>query len=761
MHRRTWYWPVLVAAGSLLPVLPGLLPGRTLAWRDSALLHGPVRGLVVDALRGASLPLWNPYAGTGEPLLAQAMHAALHPVSVATAILTPSIDALLAALVVAAGLGAWMAARALGVRPASAAVAGFGYGASGYVLGMTANAGYLAGAATLPWVVAGLVGAATHRGAWTWGAVAVAAAGLAGDPGMMVAGIVIGSVLALVAGGGRAVRPLGAAVVVGVAGAAIQLLPTWRWIPETLRGARDLAPVAAEQWSLDLARLPELVSPGLFVGIPRSFRSPVFEAFGSPADVPFPWAPSIFVGAPLLLLASVADPANRRTRRALLALALLFLWISVGRVAGASQLLEAVPVWGSLRYWEKMVAPLTLAIALLGAIGTEGTGAEGGSRLARRSLVSAIVLALAAAVALAWPVPAASPGATYAGRLGLGLASGALSLLVLAATSALSSARHRDLAAPLAVLVLAQSAAAAPFAIHAGTWNRPGSRPPLPASRDADGPRILTPLARNFTEGAGHDDAIDRTHALQHRTGWPAANVAARIENAESYTGFGSMRAAVVRGARHLKWPLLRRLGATHVVAPEPVDEEDARELELALGPAPREVHAGPDGVKVWEVEHGERARFASAVRIARGPRDAARQLGAVLAAGSSDVVVEAPLVPGTDPGKVLSIARSGAAIEVRGTCEAACLLVLAEAWAPGWVAEIDGVRAPVYPADVVARAVPWPAGTHRMTMRYEPPEVDLGAAISAAAAGLVALGGLVEARRRRIAGGGSTGRPA
>ncbi|HET8734098.1 MAG TPA: hypothetical protein VFM45_10040, partial [Anaeromyxobacteraceae bacterium] len=539
-----------------------------------------------------------------------------------------------------------------------------------------------------------------------------------------------------------------AATALGVAGAAVQLLPTWQWTGETIRVSAALVPTAGGQWSLDLARLPELVSPGLFVGLPRSFRAPVFEAFGGTAESPFPWAPSVFVGAPVLLLALSPGRAGRRTAAVLLGLAALFLWIALGRQAGASQALGAVPVWGALRYWEKMVAPLALLLALAAAVGADAIGEEGAPRLPRRALVVGLLLLLAAGVALLVPVAPGGAAWLYRSRLAAGLAFSAASTLALAAVAGPRFALPGSAVARVALLVLVQSAAAAPFGLHGGSSAATEPRPPaLPAA--PPGPRVITPFPTNFATGTGDLDAIDRTLALQSRTGWPAANVASRVENAESYTGFGSIRAATVAGAGVLKWPLLRRLGATHVVSPEPAGARESAELRRALGNAPREVARGADGVWAWEVEHRERATFAPGVRAVPGLREAAQAMGPVLAGRSPDVVVEAPFAPPAGPGRVLSVSRTDASLKVEGECAAPCLLVVNEAWAPGWVAEIDGRPAPVLPADVLVRAVPWPAGRHAMVMRYEAPGLPLGLALSGAAAVVVAAGALLERRRR------------
>ncbi|MGH7723801.1 MAG: hypothetical protein ACREOU_00040 [Candidatus Eiseniibacteriota bacterium] len=47
--------------------------------------------------------------------------------------------------------------------------------------------------------------------------------------------------------------------------------------------------------------------------------------------------------------------------------------------------------------------------------------------------------------------------------------------------------------------------------------------------------------------------------------------------------------------------------------------------------------------------------------------------------------------------------------------------LVIADAWFPGWKADVDGEPVPIYRVHHMLRGVVVPAGTHRVTMRYEP----------------------------------------
>jgi hypothetical protein len=70
---------------------------------------------------------------------------------------------------------------------------------------------------------------------------------------------------------------------------------------------------------------------------------------------------------------------------------------------------------------------------------------------------------------------------------------------------------------------------------------------------------------------------------------------------------------------------------------------------------------------------------------------------------------------------------------ELRATCSSAGpgLAVFVEQWAPGWRATVDGVDAPVVRANFACRAVPIPAGTHQVVLRYVPPGLAAGLTLS------------------------------
>ncbi len=110
--------------------------------------------------------------------------------------------------------------------------------------------------------------------------------------------------------------------------------------------------------------------------------------------------------------------------------------------------------------------------------------------------------------------------------------------------------------------------------------------------------------------------------------------------------------------------------------------------------------------------------------------------------------ITEAPLPEGFALPKPL---KPGAAEEVTITAyepnrvafdtkaSTAAILVLSDNYHPGWRATVDGQPVPVVRANRVMRAVPVPAGEHRVEMRYLPTSFVVGAIVS-----LLALLGLI-----------------
>jgi hypothetical protein len=101
--------------------------------------------------------------------------------------------------------------------------------------------------------------------------------------------------------------------------------------------------------------------------------------------------------------------------------------------------------------------------------------------------------------------------------------------------------------------------------------------------------------------------------------------------------------------------------------------------------------------------------------------------------------------------------------VVVRVASQEEAVLILADAWFPGWRAVVDGAEATVWAANGFLRAVRIPAGEHEVVFTYDPVSFRLGWLLTAGAAGLAATLALVTAwrhlpaRRRRVAAAATT----
>lgn len=77
-------------------------------------------------------------------------------------------------------------------------------------------------------------------------------------------------------------------------------------------------------------------------------------------------------------------------------------------------------------------------------------------------------------------------------------------------------------------------------------------------------------------------------------------------------------------------------------------------------------------------------------------------------------------------------------------------MLVVSEAWFPGWTATVDGEAVEVRQANGLLLGVPIEAGSHRVELRFRAPGVVAGAGISTATAVLLGGAALITRLRRR-----------
>jgi hypothetical protein len=755
-RTRSALWAAGVALVASAPLVAILASGRTLVWRDSGRLFAPLRVLVVEGLRDRRLPAWNPFEGLGVPLFAQAMHSVLHPVSIAAAFLAPGagLDPIMVAHVILASTGAFVLAREVGASPAGAALAGLAFGLSGYVLSMSSILQYLAAAGTAPWTAAALLAAGKGRRFGLPAAAAVVAIqAFAGDPQWLLLSAALGMGLAWATGGpGGAGRAL-VGIVAGAALGAVQLVPSWEYFQETTRAVM-LDDIDRVQWALSPLRLAELVVPGLFFGRPGEGSAPVFTWLGGPSTYLMPFVPSVFVGGATVWLALVGARASRATRFLAVATVVL-LWIALGTWLGATQVLRELPVWGAFRYSEKMVGPLTLCLAVLAGVGADRI--EPGRRPALLAGAVAAAAGVLALVAAFWPgvlgalqaagaSPAIAPEARH--RLIVGLPQASAGLAILAAAFGVASGTRRTWFPALAAgAVTVAALGAAPFALYAGEQVDRDDSLLGPVRASDPFARISVPFGLN--RGPSNLDHWARLEWMESRMGLPSHSVLARVGNIDAYSGVLPTRYMLVAGAFAERFgparlQAFRRLGLTHVVIGDPGSEQEADLARTAVDGARLLRQDREWGASVWEVPHRPWASFAPGAVSAGDQAGATRALLDLMADGRLDVVVEGPHPSGFSPGRVLGASREAERVRVEAESSGPGLLVLNDAWAPGWKATIDGAPVRVFPADVVTRAVPWPAGRHTLEMRYEMPGLRAGLWITAL--GALALAGLLVA---------------
>jgi hypothetical protein len=245
-------------------------------------------------------------------------------------------------------------------------------------------------------------------------------------------------------------------------------------------------------------------------------------------------------------------------------------------------------------------------------------------------------------------------------------------------------------------------------------------------------------------------DDFDALQAVQSRSGVAPYAVAGRVDNFTTYTGLPPRRfdrlVAAFDSLGDARWASFRRYAVTHVVLTPPITARDRSAAEAAVSGG-EQIHADRSwNVFVWEVPHAPWARFAESVLSVSGEDEAIRTLVRLETLGSATTTLEAERPAALSPGRVLSIERHPARLRVEAESEGDGLLVVADAFWPGWHATIDGQPVDIEIADALVRAVRWPAGRHVLEMRYRPTEVRIGAIVSLLAA-LILVGAVVRER--------------
>jgi len=773
------WWPWLALVAALLGLYgPWLTAATPQMGGDVTIEFYPRLAYAIAALRQGALPLWATVTMAGTPLLANPQLGLLYPVNWPLLLLLPVGAALNYSAVLHVALaagGMYLLARRWGLGAGGAMVAAFSFAGNG-LFAARLWAGGLSLAQAAAWLPVLLLAAerVRERPGWRSGGLLAATLTLSLLVGFYQPWywgvLLVGSFLVLMPGAPRVraqrLAVLVAALVLAGLLAAPQLLPAAELIGWTTRVGR-LDWQFATAASLPPWHLVTLVAP---------------ELFGSGAGTYWPgpwWYWHERTAYPGLLALALVPLGFRSPRPA-------WVWFCTGTVGVALVLAlgrftplywlfyEGVPGYASFRDPARHLLLVSLALAPLAGRGAErlctGEGYRGVLGVLAAVLLGTAALALALPLGTQALAPAVVPwlaahglwsaqaellAPEAAGAVVVALAARACASATLAAALGfvavvLSRRLRREAAARLLAAALFVDLALfsmrylhAPLSVAEGPFGPPAEQFAALLGHEtiallAAEPGLwrLAPLGREsvVAGNAGYLLGIPLAIGLDPLLPRRYAELAALI-NGSPVASFEHV-ALYFTDSRSPLWPLLN---ARYILEPETLSPGEAL-LRYRLREDPR---ALPRAFAVGRVVSV--ADEAAALAALRAPSFDPRTTVVIEApapvqgAGAADAAVGTVEVRAYRPGAV----RLAAHLATDG------VVVLLEAWHPGWRVVVNGQPRALFPADLAFMAVPLPAGDYELEFVYDPGAWRLGLVLAGVGAALCAVLALWGAQQR------------
>jgi hypothetical protein len=705
----------------------------------------PTYRFAARSLRSGVIPLWNPHLYSGAPFAADNQAGLFYPVNLVTFALfgIPSyqvMEGLVVFHIWLAAVGTFILLRGLRLGRAPAVLAALAFALSDLFITHIGNLNLNATAAWLPLVLWASHRALERRSA-SWAGVAgtlLAVAALAGHAQMLLfLALALGlytfyrAVGTVVAGGERAWSRAGRTVAlgliipaVGLAGAALMLLPAWQMAGHTGRG--HLSFQEATRYSLPPRALVGLLAPGFYGRGPANFWAPWERVEVGYAGVTTLTLAALGVGLLVCRLVSPRSPSpssdekGRESRHhrpfgyfALL-IPLAFL-LALGRHTPLYRLLyRFVPTFDQIRVPARLILLADLGLAAMAAYGLDQLMRRRRSPGSYRVWISLIAVAAAVlVVTVGLPQARSLPPAD---RVTQATRSVVLAAALLALSGLLIIATHwQSWTAWLFPLLLAIDLVAL------------GST--LEIERHDPTLGFHHPEVVAFLEG---DPSLFRIEGSVPVWQPDAALIHGLYDIGGIYNPLELAPYQAYRWAMGERGsPLYNLLGAKYVLAGKDQPPGDQR-LVPVFATAEIDVYLNTAALP--------RALFVTDRKVVADHEEAWQAIHAPSFSPTRTVVLEGDAGRALPPkaedaeGSHIAFVRYGLnSVELRVDSPVAGWLVLSDVYYPGWRARLDGQPVPLRRANYTFRAVSVPAGEHTVEMLFAPRTWYLGLTLSVA----------------------------
>ncbi len=769
---RDLLWLAVPWAVALAMFWPLLFGGQSLWFRDTLGDYYPEARLTADAWRSCELPLWEPAIGLGYPYLADPHSMVLYPLSAIFLLAGfPLAYSLFVGLhFVLTGTFMYLLLRRWELPAWTAALGGASLMLAGFTVSTASLTTLLRGLTWMPlaWLAFDRF-LETGTARWVAAtALVLAVQGSGTDPQYVLFTALQLVIVPAFSPRRRPARP-GVALAgwLAACGLALALL-AYQYLPlaELASAGGRLSGVAGSElawFDVNPANLYNLV-------LPVPYPDPAtFLYYASFSGFRAPFFPDLHLGVPLLLLIlaslgwrssdseapdGAAAAGRGRAALAAAALALGALALALGRHTPLFEWAAGVvPGMGLFRYPAKYLLLAAVPTAVLAAMGAEGLvrGPRACAAWFRRgSAIAAAALAVVLAAAEVWgaEITTAFLGAAVARqlpeaaeRLRGAWTMGAWAAFVLAgACWGLARTGGRGGRLP----VWAGAAAGLLACLELGLVTSRGL-PTAPAWRATEEPRLARSMGPGGSRGRPVRFWCKRPRKVlmsEERTlAFYSVRDSELLDQLRGAPfGLGSVLASLslpMPAGRWLEGQFLRVEGAA---ADRLAGALGARFVtESAEGAVAGTALASARGARLRALE-GALPRVFVAGRAR--PASAGEQLpatAALLALPGTAVFEGAPGVEGelrpVGAASAGLTAGSARGLDVSFALEGRGLLVVADAWYPGWRAEVDGRERPIVKVAGLFRGVAVAEGERRLRMRYEPLSFRLGCWVSLLAA--------------------------